>query len=163
MCEKGEREFCGACRVANSENRRRRAHIRARVNAVEKALLLERKRAVGARTWREYMFGVKPPRGGAAVDLSKIAGLSAAVTALQYAPRSLRKARKDVLGAVGELTRLSILNPERAELHRRTIEVTLREVRAAIAHLDAEIDRSELAAAPARDEIARVLRLVTGR
>ena len=144
-------------------NRRRRANIRARVNATEKAQLLQRKRAVGARTWREFMFGVKAPRGAAAVDLSKIADLSGAVAALQQAPRSLRKARKDLLAALDQLTRLSILNPERADLHRRSIELTVREVRAAVAHLDAQIDRCELEAAPARDEISRVLRLVTGR
>ena len=149
--------------MPDATNRRRRANIRARVNATEKAQLLQRKRAAGARTWREFMFGVKAARGASAVDLSKIAELAAAVAALQQAPRSLRKARKDLLASLDQLMRLAIVNPERADLHRRSIELTVREVRAAVAHLDAQIDRCELEAAPARDEISRVLRLVTGR
>lgn len=149
--------------MAERVNRRRRANIRARVSMREKQLLLEQKRAVGARTWREFMFSLRPLRNAGAVDLSKVARMTTAIAALQEGPRSLRTARAELLESVDRLARLSILNPERAELHRRGIESTLREIRVSIARIDVEIERAELAASPARDEIARVMRLVSGR
>jgi hypothetical protein len=138
-------------------------HILAMVSAVEKQLLVDRKHAVGARTWREFLFGVSASSDDRSVDLSKVAAVSGAVRALQSGPRSVHEASEALLRVAGRFTELMLLNPDRAELHRRSIETTLRDVRAAIESLNKVIEASELACAPPRDEITRVLKLVAGK
>jgi hypothetical protein len=96
-------------------------------------------------------------------DLSKVALLSATVSALQEGPTAIRDAQASLLRLVDRLNQLVLLNPDRAELNRRSIESTLRDVRKAIEALDDEVHKSELACSPARDEIVRVLKSVYPR
>jgi hypothetical protein len=125
--------------------------------------LLARRRAIGSRTWREFMFEIAAAQGARSVDLSEVAKLAAAVVSLGESPRLLRLASSSLIDVVRELGQLMLVNPDRADMHRAAIEALIRDGQAAIRGLLAAAEEAELKAAPARAEIARVMKTVAVR